>query len=268
MVDKFEKPLSDYDRVLFKNAALEMSLVQVRYPPVQRFSNESYMVDIKEALANEYPLVGTEQGMNIVINFQGVSQTPGASLLRFTSIDSRWSVVLSSDFVTLETREYTDIDEFSARFASVLDIVDMYFHPRHRLRFGLRYINEFRFPGGDNYATWRRLLNPELLGLSANGAIGGDVEQTIGEVLFRRNNGHVLVRHGFLKGSTVTPLVNHPTKTGEFYLLDLDYYDDMPVKFDAETPIKRMRSYNTFLYNVFRWSIGEGELYQRLRGEP
>ena len=266
-MDKFEKLPSQYEHTLFKNAALEMSLVQIKYPPVQRFSDENFMIDIRASLSDEYPLVNTEQGMNIVINPLGVSQTPGANMLRFTSIDSRWSVVLSSDIVTLETREYTDIDEFSERFAGVLDIVDAYFHPRHRLRFGLRYINEFRYPGGDNYATWRRLLNSNLLGLSARDIISGEVEQTIGEVLYRRNDGHVLVRHGFLKGSTVTPTTNYPPKTGGFYLLDLDYYDDMPVKFDLESPIKRMKSYNRFLYNIFRWTIGEGELYQKLMGE-
>ena len=259
--------LSTYEEVIFNNSALELCLIQVKYPPIQRFSDDSYMLGIREALADEYPLVNAEQGMNIVITPQGVNQTPGASMLRFTSIDSHWSVVLASDFVTLETRHYTSFNELSTRFAKVLSSITTHFHPRHLLRFGLRYINEFRHPHGDSYEAWSDLLNPGLLGLGARGVLGGRVEKSIGEFLTRRDDGHLLVRHGFLKGSTITPTPTSPAKTGPFYLLDLDYYDETPVKFDVETPIERMVHYHEFIHSVFRWSIGNGELYHYLRGE-
>ncbi|MFL5625019.1 MAG: TIGR04255 family protein [Ktedonobacteraceae bacterium] len=263
---KLDELLPTYDQILFNNSALVLCLTQLKFPPVQRFSDESYMVGIKEALAEEYPLVNPEQGVNIVITPQGVNQTPGASMLRFTSIDSRWSVVLSGESVSLETREYTSINEFAVRFTSVLRCVHTHFKPRHQLRFGLRYINEFRHSKGDSYNAWTDLLNPALLGLGASGVLGGRVEQTIGEVLTRRDDGNLLVRHGFLKGSTVAPTATHPAKTGPFYLLDLDYYDETPVKFEIETPVERMIHYNDILYRVFRWSIGNGELFQQLRG--
>jgi uncharacterized protein (TIGR04255 family) len=223
------------------------------------------MVGIKEAITEEYPLVNTEQGMNIVITPQGVNQAPGASLLRFTSIDSHWSVVLSNEFVSLETREYTNFEEFSTRFARILHHVAIHFRPRYQLRVGLRYINEFRHANGDSYDTWRRLLNPKLLGLIVGNVIEGNVEQTIGEILTHRDDGRVLIRHGFLKGTTVTPTAMHPAKTSPFYLLDLDYYDETVVKFDVEVPIERIKRYNNFLYRIFRWSIGEGEFYQLMR---
>ena len=141
--------LPTYEEVIFNNAALELCLTQVKYPPVQRFTDDQYMLGIREALAGEYPLVSNEQGINIVITPQGVNQTPGASMLRFTSIDSYWSVVLASDFVTLETHQYTTFNELSTRFANVLRSVATHFNPRYQLRFVLRYINEFRHPHGD-----------------------------------------------------------------------------------------------------------------------
>lgn len=269
-MDKMDELLPTYDQVIFRNSSIEMCLAQLRYPPIQRFSDEMYMLGIREALATEYPLVTTEQGMNIVIGPQGISQTPGTEMLRFTSIDSRWSVVLSSIFVSLETREYTNADELSTRFASVLRHIDTHFNPRHQLRFGLRYINEFRHPRGDSYDAWMQFLNPDLPGLGARGVLGGTVEQTIGEVLTRRTDGHLLVRHGFLQGTTITPSLNRPAKTGQFYLLDLDYYDETAVKFDVEAPVKQIRRYNDILYRVFRWAISNGhneELYRYLRGE-
>src|SRR5258708_36544327 len=88
--------LPTYEQVIFNNSALELCLTQVKYPPVQRFADDHYMLGIREALADEYPLVSTEQGVNIVISPQGVNQTPGASMLRFNSIDLHWSVELYS----------------------------------------------------------------------------------------------------------------------------------------------------------------------------
>ncbi len=266
-MDKAKESHLNYERVIFNNSALELCIVQLKYPPIQRFSDEKYMIGIKEALAYEYPLESTEQGMNIVITPQGVSQTPGASMLRFTSIDSSWSVVLSNETVSLETREYSHIDEFSTRFASILDSVATHLRPRHQLRIGLRFINEFRFPDGDRYETWRRLLNADLIGLGFGSVLGGEIEQTIAEILTRRDDGRLLVRHGFLKGSTISSTPTRPAKTGPFYLLDLDYSDETPTKFEVDAPIERMKRYNKFLYDVFRWSIGDGELYQRLKGE-
>jgi uncharacterized protein (TIGR04255 family) len=266
-MNKTEELLPNYDQVIFNNSCLELCLAQLKYPPIQRFFDDTYMLGIREALATEYPLVTTEQAMNIVIGSQGIGQIPGVNMLRFSSIDSRWSVVLSSEFVSLETREYTNINDLSARFAGVLRYVDTYFNPRHQLRIGLRYINEFRHPSGDSYDAWMRFLNPNLLGLAAQGILGGRVEQTIGEVLTRRADGHLLVRHGHLRGTTITPTLSHPAKTGLFYLLDLDYYDETPTKFDVEAPIEQLRKYNDILYRVFRWSIGDGELYQYMRGE-
>jgi len=265
-MDKAKEALPKYERVIFNNSALALCIVQLKYPPIQRFSDEKYMVGIKEALADEYPLESTEQGMNIVISPQGVNQTPGSSMLRFTSIDSRWSVILSNETVSLETREYSHIDELTMRFASILENVASHLRPRHQLRIGLRFINEFRFPDGDRYETWGRLLNADLIGLGFGGVLGGEIEQTIGEILTRRDDGRVLVRHGFLKGSTISSTPTHPAKIGPFYLLDLDYSDETPTKFEVDAPIERMKQYNKFLYNVFRWSIGNGELYQRLRG--
>lgn len=263
-----DESLPMYDQVIFNNSCLELCLAQLKYPPIQRFQDDTYMLGIRDALATEYPLVATEQAMNIVVSPQGViGQTPGASMLRFTSIDSRWSVLLSHELISLETREYSHVNEFSTRFSSILGHVNTHFKPRHQLHFGLRYINEFRYPQGDSYETWARLLNPDLLGLGARGVPGGRVEQTISEVRTRRSDGSLLVRHGFLQGTTIIPTQNHPPKTGQFYLLDLNYYDETPVTFDVQSPIEQMQRYNDILYRFFRWSIGESELYQYLRGE-
>mgnify|MGYP002402048472 CR=1 FL=1 len=263
---KLGNSLPTYEHVLFKSSNLELCVVQIKYPPVQRFSDEQYLTGIKEALAEDYPLTSEERGINILVTPQGVNPAPGAVVHRFNSIDFRWSVVLTSESIALETREYTDFEELSARFDKLVRHVAKYFCPHYQLRLGIRYINEFRHHDGDTYEVWHRLLNKELVSSATQTVVGGRVEQTINEVRIRRDDGILLVRHGFLNGTTVLPILHHPAKNGPFYLLDLDYYDETSIEFEESAPTEKIRDYNDVLYRVFRWSIGEGELYQQLRG--
>src|SRR5260370_13874543 len=86
-VNNIDELLPIYDQVIFNNSCLELCLVQLKYPPIQRFHDDHYMLGIREVLATVYPLVTTEQAMNIVVSPQGViAQTPVANMLRFTRI--------------------------------------------------------------------------------------------------------------------------------------------------------------------------------------
>lgn len=261
-----QEALPAYDRVIFSRPALELCLVQVKYPALPRFGDDAFLAPIKEALSEEYPLTENEKAMNIVVTPQGISQAPGGSLLRFTSIDRRWSVLLSNDAVSLETRQYSEIGELSDRFTAVLKHVATHLKPRHQLRFGLRYVNEFRHTRGRSFEGWQQLMNADLLGFAARGLITGDVEQTVNEIRLRRRDGILLIRHGFLSGTTVAPIERQEPKSGPFYLLDLDYFDDSPKIFEPDLK-ERMQEYNDMLYRIFRWSIGEQEIYRYLRGE-
>lgn len=258
--------LPQYEYESFSNAALELCLVQVRFPVLPRFAEVGYLTNIQEALAEEYPLFGPEQAVNIVVTPQGVSQTASGQILRFNDIERRWSVILANDAVSLETRHYSNIQEFTVRFNEVLRLVAIHLKPRLQLRFGLRYVNEFRHRQGDRYEKWRLLLNPDLLGISGRNVLGGTVEQTIGEVRTKRADGTLLLRHGFLDGTTIAPLAPKTPQSGPFYLLDLDYYLEAPLPFDPRQT-ERMRAYNDYIYRVFRWVIGDGELYRQLRGK-
>lgn len=265
-MDTARDTLPNYPRELFAAAALALCIAQVRFPPASRFGDERNLSALKEDLADEYPIATVEQAMNVTLTPQGlVPATAGAPLLRFSTSDAAWSVVLTSELVSLETRGYTDIDEMSARFAKILEYIVRYLAPRVQLRFGLRSINEFRVPHTDTYEQWQGLLRPEVLGIGAANPFGGTVEQTINELRTRRADGALLMRHGFLYGTTVAPLGQRPLPTGSFYLLDLDYYDEAPAAFSPDV-VSRMRAYNDIIYRGFRWFVGDGTLYHHLKG--
>jgi len=265
-MDAPRNPLPQYHRELLAAAALELCLVQVRFPPASRFTEEKSLSALKEDLADEYPIASVEQAMNVMLTPQGiVPAAAGAPLLRFSTVDSAWSVVLTNEIVSIETRHYIDIDEMSGRFARIIERIVQYLAPRVQLRFGLRFVNEFRVPHVDTYEQWLDLLRPEVLGIGAVNPFDGAVEQTINELRTRRTDGTLLVRHGFLNGTTIAPVGQRPSKSGPFYLLDLDYYDEAPASFDLDVTA-RMHAYNDIIYRGFRWFVGDGTLYRLLKG--
>ncbi|MGH7755023.1 MAG: TIGR04255 family protein [Vulcanimicrobiaceae bacterium] len=259
--------LPAYDRVLFPTSHLELAVVQVKFPALARFDEEGYLTALKDALSTQYPLPTVERAINVLLTPQGVSQSAGPLIYRFSSLDQAWSVTLSADTVSLECRAYSEIRDFAARFCAILEHVRQTLGPRYQLRFGMRYINEFRHPHGTAYEGWVKLdLNPEILALGTRNVLGGTVKQTVSEFQINRSDGSLVVRHGFLDGTTVAPSVGRKAKSGPFYLLDLDYFDERARDFDAR-PLDRMILYNEFLYRVFRWCVGDGELYRHLLSE-
>ena len=240
-------------RILFDRAPLVLTLAQVRYPAVIRFGEQSRLAALQDDLSKDYPDARPEQQMSVALNLGGVQQSQTSSALwRFSSLDGTWSVVVGQDAVTIEARAYEQIDHFAERVRRVLTAVEKHLGPTHQRRLGLRYVNEFRHEDGETMATWRGLLNQELLGLS--GHLGESVDHSFHEIRARTEDGVLLIHHGLLRGSSDgTPEVaatNEP-----YYLLDLDYFSEDPAKWDKEEVIRRIRSWNDSMYRLFRWSM-------------
>lgn len=258
--------LPEYSRVLFRKSPLALSIVQVKFPPIEGFDDTASVRQFQTKLRTTYPQFRREPGVNFLITPTGVEQSQGSNTLRFDSLDHAWAVVISQESVSLETRSYRDIHDLSSRLTTLLETVEKVLDPKYQTRFGLRYINEIRHPEGTRYSTWRKLLNSDLFPTGFLETVGGHVDQTIAELRTSQPNGSLLLRHGFLDGTTVVPQQNQPPKNGPFYLLDMDYSDQTATDFDPD-PSQRLAEYNDILYRLFRWAIGDGELYQFLRGE-
>lgn len=253
--------LPEVDRVLFDQAPLVFTLVQIRYPATLRFGEQSSLAKLQDVLAGDYPNARPEQQFSLAVNVGGVQQNQsGQTLWRFSTLDDTWSVVVGQDAVTIEARAYENIDRFSNRIRDVFGAIETHLRPTHQLRLGLRYINEFRYEDGETMGTWKELLNEELLGLS--GRLGESVDHSFHEVRARTGDGVLVIHHGLLRGSLVN-MAGAPTKNRPYYLLDLDYFDEAPVVWDVEQVIERVRNWNDTMYRLFRWSLTD-KLFQHL----
>jgi uncharacterized protein (TIGR04255 family) len=255
------------ERVLFKDAPVRLVIGQIRFPLLLKYAEGTFIAPFQEAISDEYPSVARESQVSIQVSPKGVAQSPGDTLLRFSSRDSLWSVVLAEGALTLEVRGYSAIEEFTRRFTKVLQAASDHLKIRERTRLGLRYINEIRHPGGQTLADWRRLLNPELVGFAGGELLGGQVEHMAQEIQARRPDGTLAIRHGVLTGRVVDPLPQTDAPDGRFYLLDMDYYDARPEPLDIKRTTTQVRTYNDVMYRFFRWSLSK-ELYNYLKPEP
>lgn len=257
-------PLPEYPRVLFKKSPLRLVVGQIRFPLQLRLADTAFTAPFQDALADDYPVAAREQQVAFQVTPKGGLQAaPSETLLRFTSRNGDWAVVLGESALTLEVRGYSAVEEFSSRFEKVLDAAKERLRLRERSRLGLRYINEFRHEAGRSLADWAKLMNPELLGFAGNNLLGGTVEHMAHEVRVRRDNGVLAIRHGLLVGGVVEPIPTTPVAEGRFYLLDMDYYDERPSPLDIAATSRALTAYNEVMYRFFRWSLGE-PMYKHL----
>ncbi len=255
--------LPEYEQVQFKKAPLRLVIGQVRFTIMPRFEQKAFIADFQEAVHAQYPRVSREASITYQISPTGINPNPGETLWRFSSRDNRWAIVIGEFAITLESRAYSSMHDFLHRFRHILKVANETLEVTDRLRLGLRYINEIRHPRAENFGQWRALFNPEFVGFEASGLLDGQVEHTLQEIQVNRPDGVLSIRHGLLNGFVVAPLPQEPPPIGQFYLIDLDYYDMSECDLDISATIQQMQDYNDVLYRFFRWTLSEA-LYNDL----
>lgn len=258
-------PLPHYDRVLFGKAPLRLVIGQVRFPLLFRFNEKPFLAPFQEAIQPDYPRVAQEH--QVAVKFSGKGVEPaGETLWRFSDRDGAWSVVLGEGALTLESRKYTSIDDFTARFEKLLRAAGKHLGVEERTRLGLRFVNEIRSPGATKLSEWSELLNPKFVGYAgASELLDGTIERAFSEIQSKRDDGTLVIRHGLLTGTTVEPRAgDREVEQGAFYLLDLDYFDGTELELDVAATLGQVRSYNESIYQFFRWALDKGTLFAQL----
>ena len=249
--------LPEYRQVRLKKAPLRLVIGQIRFTIMPRFEQKAFIAGFQEAIRPHYPKVSREASVTYQLSPLGINPSPGEILWRFSSRDNRWAVVVGESAITLESRAYSNMSDYLDRFAQILQVANKTLDITDRLRLGLRYINEIRYPHAETFAQWRSLFNSEFIGFDAAGLLNGKVDHTLQEIQVNRPDGVLAIRHGLLSGAIVAPLPQEQPASGQFYLLDLDYYDMTECDLDISATVKQMQDYNDLLYRFFRWSLSE-----------
>lgn len=176
---------------------------------------------------------------------------------RFRSSDEKWTVVIMSDFFSLETNEYSTWEDFKDRLTELTNAVHDQLSPSIETRLGLRYIDRLTAPVAHSARDWAQYIDTTLIGPVLHPAFGESVTQLQQVVRLDAGSGcQVLLRHGCAMEEDGTWA----------YLLDYDCSAARSRPFEADAVLTGIDDLHTVALQVFQASVTPA-LMAFLRGE-
>lgn len=264
--------LPDVPRSVLHHSPLVLALCQVRFSSMLSVTDPASLAAFQRAIQSKYPIGVPVQEVELFIGIE-----PNESEIRreqrrspqyqFTDQDDNWKIVLSQDFLTLETRNYEHFDDFLAHLREALDALVQHIQPTVVTRLGLRYINEIR-SNSLNSMDWSDIIQQDLLGPVAVSELVENTSQvaSMQQLLLRYPDDlGINIQHGLIPSGTTIQLrpKEEPPKQA-FYLLDYDVYREFPLPrgllMNTEAICHHVEIYHTMIYRLFRWSVSEDYL--------
>ncbi len=240
---------------------LELVVCQVRHERNSAVADAKRGLAVREGLGGKYPIEdeATGVGINIAGGLAGV--TAAADQQRgwnFRSEDGAWTVVLMPDFFALETRAYTDWEDYSARLDELVRQVEKVLEPGLERRLGLRFINRLTDPKVPVPQEWRGWIDDHLLGPALHDAFGPALKSIQQVLQLDGGDGvEVLLRHGCLLEGAADDQAWH-------YLLDHDCSRSRGRAFSADAIHEGAERLHELSLSVFQASLTP-KLYSHLR---
>ena len=159
-----------YKRVRYKKSPLVEVIFQLRFPTILTI-NSKQPDAFQELVREQYPYYQEviEQNNEILFAQDGSpaqvkkSQNKNYS---FISADHKYKINLTSSFIAISTKEYTQWEEFLDRIRSIIPIFEEVYKPSFYVRVGLRYIDVItRSSLGLREKKWNELIRPHILGI-------------------------------------------------------------------------------------------------------
>jgi uncharacterized protein (TIGR04255 family) len=100
----------------------------------------------QEAICDEFPHLEQQDVPTLNVLPGQIPQLSNETIKhwRFSDITHNWRITLTSEFITLETRNYETRQDFLERFERILQALEDTLRPKLVTRFGMRYINQIR----------------------------------------------------------------------------------------------------------------------------
>ena len=130
-------------RVKYKNCPLVEVIFQLRFPTILSI-NTKQPAEFQEKIRRDYPYYdeGIEEQNELLLNANGKAaqvKTNQNKNYSFISIDETYKVNLTSTFIAISTRKYTQWEEFSVKVEQVVKAFQEVYEVPFYTRIGLRY---------------------------------------------------------------------------------------------------------------------------------
>jgi uncharacterized protein (TIGR04255 family) len=251
-----------HEDVVFDDAPLVMVLTQVRFPPILSLMAAAGVAGFQAGIRDEYPVMlpPTRQA-SVQIGPEAMGAQASAPVWKFADDSKQWTVGIATDFVSLETPKYSEIDEFILRFQRILEVARRTLRPAESLRIGFRKVNMFQVDGPDTMPL-TKMIRAELLGVLSVAQFPAPLAGSFTETRFQDNENALVVRHGLAdtEGKPVTKFV-----------LDMDYFTERPYQVGGdESMTDLLRYFSDGMTSFFHWALVDSykqELHPRARTE-
>lgn len=248
-----------HEDVVFDDAPLIMVLTQVRFPPILSLLTEAGVAGFQAGLRDEYEtMLPPTQQAQVQVGPGSIEAQSSAPVWKFTDATKTWTVGIATDFVSLETPQYSDIGEFLRRFQRVVDVARLTVRPAESQRVGLRKVNMFEVDGRDTLPL-TDMVRQELLGVLGVESFPAPLAGSFTETSFADDENRLVARYG---------LVDPEGRDVSRFVLDMDYFTERPYQIGGDESITNLlRYYSDGMTSLFHWALAD-EYKATLRPHP
>lgn len=237
-------------------APLDKVITQIRFPTILSIEKGDFVAPFQEAVRSEYPILKSEQIQTLAAGAQGLSHTSVQSIWRFHDTPARkWTLSLASNFLALETSEYTSRTDFLGRLERILRGLAEHIKPGTVDRVGVRYIDRIK---GEPYKKIKNLIRPEILGVAltpAESSLGLFISSAVfryPESDFQLVGRWGKIPEGLAADPALIPSINQPS-----WILDLDMFSEVSRPFEEKQILEEAKTFCEKIYVFFRWAVTE-----------
>jgi uncharacterized protein (TIGR04255 family) len=255
--------LPETPRVEFESPPLALALCQIKFTPILNIANPAFVGNFQKAIEEQYSITNIGEQVEIEFGFgpseTGLNRQSRTPQWRFSDDTDTWVVVLTQEFLSIETRSYGNFKEFLDRLNHVLNALYQHIKPKLITRLGLRYINEIR----PDDLSLVQVMKPQFRGLLSAPELIRYNQLAVQQVVLRFSEQRgIQIHHGYLPGgSTVAPRASAQPLDGPFYLLDFDVFREFKPTRGRITRVNDIcnlvADFNKTIYQLFRWCISD-----------
>lgn len=226
-------------RVKYNRCPLVEVIFQLRFPTILSI-NSKQPADFQEKIRKEYPFFdeGIEEQNELLINTNGNSAQVKSSQNKnysFVSVDETYKVNLTSTFIAISTRKYTQWEEFSEKVRRVVKAFQETYEVPFYTRVGLRYIDVIqRSVLGLSNEKWSDLVKPHVLGVVTQ--FEDSMNSYVSQTEFKDSTDDICTKTHF-------EFVNVNNSDENSLLIDCDYFKTEKVN------VESMMNVATVLHN-------------------
>ncbi|WP_294642570.1 TIGR04255 family protein [uncultured Aureimonas sp.] len=242
--------------VPLKDAPLVRVISQLGFEEILSVADRNFIAPFQERIRSTYRSLRPEQVAVVTLGLAGQTMRQ-ETVWRFYDAEEVWRVSLATNFVSLETRVYTNRKDFVRRIGEIAEAADECLKVGGFDRVGVRYVDLVR---GEHLPRLGELVDPAFLGVYGKGGDMAAVQHQFSEMVASVEEGQMSARWGMLPANA-TYDVNVLAPIGEpSWFLDVDVYADnatLPKPVPGNEVSDLAYALATRAYSVFKWATTE-----------